>query len=177
MELKVGDVMTRGVIYVRPEDTIKKVAEIMRKNDIDSVIVMKNGRGVGIVTDTDIIRKIVAEGKDPKKHRVGEIMSSPLITISPDADIDDAAKKMSEQRIKRLVVTKNNKIIGIISEFDLINVEPALHTLIREHSMWSIADISPEPGSLSGICEICNNYSDDLRVVNGRLMCETCAKG
>ncbi|HEX54593.1 MAG: inosine-5-monophosphate dehydrogenase [Candidatus Altiarchaeales archaeon] len=175
MELSVGDAMTRGVIYVRPNENIQRVAEIMKKNDIDSVIVIDNGVGVGIVTDTDIISKIVAEGKDPKRVIVSEIMTSPLITIDPDADIEEAAKVMRDRDIRRLVVTKDGNIVGILSEFDIVRVEPALHLLIREHSQWDIADLSPEVGTISGICEVCDNYSESLRPINGRLICEECA--
>ncbi len=176
MELSVGDVMTRAVIYVKPSDNIRKVAELMREHDIDSVLVMENKKGVGILTDTDIIQKVVASGQDPAIVNVNKIMTSPLVTIEPDADIDDAAKMMSEQKVKRLVVTRNNNIVGIISEDDIVNVEPALTTLIREHNMWSIEDISPSPESLSGVCESCGNFSEDLGIANGRLVCEECAK-
>lgn len=175
MELKVGDVMTRGVIYVKPEDNIQRVAEIMRKNDIDSVIVIENGVGIGIITNTDIITKVVADGKDPRRVKVSEIMTSPLITITPNRDIDDAARKMRDNEVKRLVVTRDGKIIGIISEFDIIRVEPALHLLIREHSQWDIADLSSPESTISGICEVCDNYSESLRSVDGRLLCEECA--
>ncbi|HIE34267.1 MAG TPA: CBS domain-containing protein [Candidatus Altiarchaeales archaeon] len=174
MELKVGDAMTRGVIYVRPDENIQRVAEIMKKNDIDSVIVIDNGIGVGIVTDTDVIAKVVAEGKDPKTVVVSDIMTSPLVTIDPDKDVDDAARMMRDRDVRRLVVTQNSNIIGMLSEFDLVSVEPALHLLIREHSQWDIADLSQEVGTISGICEVCDNYSESLRPVNGRLMCEDC---
>ncbi len=174
MELKVGDVMTKGVIYVTPKDNVQRIAEIMKKNDIDSIIVMDRGKGIGIITDRDIICKIVAEGKDPKTVNVSEVMTSPLITITPDIDIDDAARLMRDKNIKRLVVVKNNKIIGILSEFDIIRVEPALHLLIREHSQWDIADIPSPAGTISGICEACGNYSENLRNINGRMLCEDC---
>lgn len=174
MELRVGDVMTRGVIYVRPKDNVQGAAEIMRKNDIDSVIVMDKGKGVGIATDRDIIEKVVANGKDPRNVTVSEIMTEPLITIGPEADIDDAARKMRDKDIRRLVVTKNDRIIGIISEFDIIRVEPALHLLILEHSKWDIADLPSLASQITGICETCENYSENLRNINGRLLCEEC---
>ncbi|HDH41444.1 MAG TPA: CBS domain-containing protein [Candidatus Altiarchaeales archaeon] len=175
MELKVGDAMTRGVIYVKPDENVQRVAEIMKKNDIDSVIVIDNGVGVGIVTDMDIIAKVVATGKDPKTICVSKIMTSPLITITPDADIDDAARVMRDREIRRLIVTQDGNIIGMLSEFDLVRVEPALHLLIREHSQWDIADIASPTTTISGICEVCGNYSEDLRPLNGRLVCEECA--
>ncbi|RLI93333.1 MAG: hypothetical protein DRO89_00325 [Candidatus Altiarchaeales archaeon] len=175
MELKVGDAMTRGVIYVKPDENVQRVAEIMKKNDIDSVIVIDNGVGVGIVTDMDIIAKVVASGKDPRTTCVSKIMTSPLITITPDADIDDAARVMRDREIRRLIVTQDGNIIGMLSEFDLVRVEPALHLLIREHSQWDIADIASPTTTISGICEVCGNYSEDLRSLNGRLVCEECA--
>ncbi|RLI88475.1 MAG: hypothetical protein DRO62_03650 [Candidatus Altiarchaeales archaeon] len=175
MELKVGDAMTRGVIYVKPDDNVQRVAEIMKKNDIDSVIVIDNGVGVGIVTDMDIIAKVVATGKDPKTTTVSKIMTSPLITITPDADIDDAAREMRDREVRRLIVTQDGNIIGMLSEFDLVRVEPALHLLIREHSQWDIADIASPTTTISGICEVCGNYSEDLMPLNGRLVCEECA--
>lgn len=175
MELKVGDAMTRGVIYVTPDDNIQRVAAIMKQNDIDSVIVIDDGVGVGIITNTDIIAKVVADGKDPRMVMVSDIMTSPLITIKPEKDIDDAARKMRDNEIRRLVVTQDSNIVGMLSEFDLVRVEPALHLLIREHSQWDIADIPANESTISGICEVCSNYSENLRPFNGRLMCEECA--
>ena len=174
MELRVGDAMTKGVIYASPKDSIQRIADIMAKNDIDSVIVMEKGKGVGIVTDTDIIKKAVSKGKDTKATPVSDVMTSPLVTIGPEQDIDKAAKMMVEKNVKRLVVTSNNKIIGIISEFDLVRVEPALHLLIQEHSKWDIADIPSSSSTISGICEVCDNYSENLSNVDGRLVCDEC---
>jgi CBS domain-containing protein len=174
MEIRVGDAMTKGVIYATPQDNIQRIAEIMRKNDIDSVIVMEKGKGVGIVTDTDIIAKVVAQGKDPRNTPVSQVMTSPLLTITPDKDVDKAARTMRDKNIKRLVVTQNNKIVGIISEFDLVRIEPALHILIKEHSKWDIADIPGLVGTISGNCEVCGEYSDNLMNLEGRLLCEEC---
>ncbi len=176
MELSVGDVMTRAVVYVKPTENIKRVAELMKSHDIDSLLVMERKKGSGIVTDTDIIRKVVAEGRDPSSIHVAEVMTSPLITIDPEMDIDEAARRMSEQHVKRLVVTKHDNIVGIVSEEDIVNVEPALSTLIREHNIWTIEEITPTPESLSGVCESCNNFSENLKVVDGRLLCEECIR-
>ncbi len=177
MELKVGDVMTRGVIYVRPNENVQRVAEIIKKNDIDSVIVIEKGQGVGIMTDRDILRKVVAEGKHPKSTLVSEVMTTPLLTISPEEPIEKAARIMRDKGIRRLVVSRDHNIIGIFSEFDLVRVEPAMHLLIREHSRFDIADVSPETGTISGICESCSNYSENLRPMDGKLVCDDCASG
>lgn len=175
MELKVGDVMTHGAIYVRPQESVQRVAEIMKNNDIDSVIVIEKKGKAGIITDRDIINKIVAEGKNPKTTPVSEVMTSPLITVTPDEDIDKATRKMRDKNIRRLVVTRNDNIIGILSEFDLVRVEPAMHILIKEHSKWDIADLPSTTGTISGVCESCENYSDGLMAINGKLLCDDCA--
>jgi len=175
-DLTVGDVMTRGVICVDQSDTIQKAAEVLKKNNISSVIVTKKGDGVGIVTERDIIIKIVAESKDPKRIKASDVMTSPLITIGPEASIDDAATIMRDKDIRRLVVTQKGKIIGVISEFDIVKVEPTLHTLIQEKSQWEISSAyAAEEGTVTGMCEVCGEYSESLRSVDGRMTCEECA--
>lgn len=174
-ELRVGDAMTRGVICVEAGDSVFSAAQVMEKNDISSVIVTRKGEGVGIITERDILGKIVTKSKDPKKVKVSEIMTKPLITIKPSASIDDAARLMRDRDIRRLVVEEKGKVIGVISEFDIVRIEPALHLLVREHSRWNISDVDvDEAGSVTGICEVCGNYSDDLKPVSGRMTCEDC---
>ena len=175
-DIKVGDVMTRGVICVDASDTVRKAAEVMKKNAISSVIVTKKGDGVGIVTERDIISKIVAESKDPKRIKISDVMTSPLITIAPEATIDDADSMMRDRDIRRLVVTRKDKIVGVLSEFDIVKVEPTLHTLIQEKSKWDISSAyAAGQGDVTGMCEVCGEYSENLRTVDGRMTCEECA--
>ncbi len=175
-EINVGDAMTRGVICVDAEDTVQEAAEVMKKNDISSVIVTKKGDGIGIVTERDIICKVVAESKNPRDMMVKDVMTSPLITIKPDTEIDEAARIMRDRNIRRLVVAEGDKIIGVISEFDIVKMEPALHTLIREQYTWRLSEASAaSEGTVSGICESCENYSENLSNYDGRLLCQDCA--
>ena len=101
MELQVGDVMVRGVICADASESVQSAAEIMREHDISSLIVTEEGDGVGMVTDRDIIRQIVAEGKDPEHTPVKDIMTYPLITIAADTDVDDAARIMRDRNWAR----------------------------------------------------------------------------
>ncbi|MFH1722392.1 MAG: CBS domain-containing protein [Candidatus Altiarchaeota archaeon] len=175
MEIRVGDVMTKGVICISPKDSVQVAAELMKEHDIDSVLVMDGTKGVGIVTERDIICKIVAEREDPKKTPVSASMASPLITIGPDEDIDEAARIMRNENIRRLVVMDSDNIVGIISDFDITKVEPALHLLIEEKSKWNISDISNVgEGRITGECEECGNYSENLSSGRGRLLCADC---
>ncbi len=173
--LMVGDAMTRGVICVDVEDTVRKAAEVMKKNDISGVVVTKKGDGVGVVTERDIICKIVAEGRRPDDITVRQIMTSPLITIQPDADIDDAARLMRDKDVRRLVVSEKGRIIGVISEFDIVKIEPALHTIIKETYNWQIHQAhAAAEGYVAGVCESCENYSEKLTNYDGRMICAEC---
>ena len=174
MELSVGDVMTKGVIWISAKDSVQKAARVMKENDIESVMVFEKGKGVGIVTEQDIIWKVVAEQNNPGEITALDIMSSPLIKVGTDVDIDDAARLMRNNDIRRLPVEKDDKIVGMLTSADIVRVEPTLHLLIEESSKWDISSTAPEEGILSGVCEACGNYSEDLINVNGRTLCEDC---
>ncbi len=135
-DLKVGDIMTKKVIVIPYGKNIQDVAKLMKKNEIGSIVVvedMTNKRAKGIITERDIVHNIIAKGKDPYKTLVEEVMSKPLRVIKPDTPIEDAAKAMRENRIKRLpVVDEENELVGIISEGDIMKVFPLVVDLIEE---------------------------------------------
>ncbi len=175
-DITVRDAMTRGVICVDYKDTVQEAAEVMKKNDISAVIVTKKGEGVGVITERDIICKLVAANKNPNRVAASDVMTSPLITIKPDASIDDAAKTMRDKDIRRLVVKDKDRIIGVLSEFDIVRIEPALHLLIREQYEWKLHDKdAATEGQVSGVCESCETYSETLKSIDGRLLCDECA--
>ncbi|VVB54768.1 Inosine-5'-monophosphate dehydrogenase [uncultured archaeon] len=143
-ELTVGDVMTRGVITVNVDDPVKKAAEVMKKYEISALLVLQKGEGIGVLTERDIICKVVADSKDASKTPVSTVMSHPLITVSPESSVDNAARLMRDNSIRRLIVTQKNKIAGIITESDIVRVEPELHLLIREKARMEISDAYSE---------------------------------
>ncbi|MFZ8850286.1 MAG: CBS domain-containing protein [Thermoproteota archaeon] len=117
----VKDYMRRNVYYVDFNATVYEASKIMKAHDVGSVIVKLNDQPVGIVTERDILLKVIGEGKDPKKVKVGEIMSSPLVTVKADDTIEEALKKMSIYGFRRLpVVGKNGKIVGMFAQRFLI---------------------------------------------------------
>jgi len=173
--LKVRDLMTRNLITIETKDSITEVATVMTEKGISSVIVKDGDEFLGVITDHDIISKVVSKGLNPKEIKVGEVMSSPLITISPNVTIEEAAKKMRDNKIRRLLVEKNHQKLGTIVESDIIGVDPELHFVIREKSK-----LEPQfrararEVTFSGYCQDCENYSDDLRNISGRWLCEEC---
>jgi len=116
----VKEVMSYPVISVLPTDPISEAVSKMINHEIGAVVVSSGGRPEGIITERDIIRRIIYEGKDPSKTRCGEIMSKPLITVDPEASITKAIQIMKEKGIRRVVVTKENKVVGIVTEKEII---------------------------------------------------------
>jgi len=115
----VEDVMTRASISVTNETTVFQVAKMMEQGGIGAVLVKKNGHLSGIITDRDYATKIVAHNL-PSDTAVEQIMSSPLITINFDESISAAAERMTSKKIRKLAVTDNGKIIGLITSTDLV---------------------------------------------------------
>jgi len=128
--------MTKKVIVIPYGKNMQDVAKLMKKNEIGSIVVvddMTNKRAKGIITERDIVHNVIAKGKDPYKTLVEEVMSKPLRVIKPDTSIEDAAKAMRENKIKRLpVVDEENELVGIISEGDIAKVFPLVVDLIEE---------------------------------------------
>ena len=116
--MKVSKIM-HGVTFVNPEKSVLDVAKLMTKKRIGSVLVKEDDKLLGILTERDILRKVVAKGLDSNKVKVKEIMSSPCCTIDADAELEDASKIFNKHHIRRLPVTKNGKVIGIITTRDV----------------------------------------------------------
>ncbi len=118
----VGEIMTRPVKTISSGDTIEVAAEMMKKNRIGSLVVVKGDEPVGIVTERDIAYKLVAEGKGGDA-KVGEVMSKDLKTVGEDKSLQDAAKLMAAHIIRRLPVVKNGKLVGIVAMEDIMKSE------------------------------------------------------
>ena len=114
---KVKDVMTEKVITVESNKTVSEAAALMAENDVANLIVMDTNIPIGIVTERDFVRRVMAKDK-PSKTKISEIMSTPLRVIDPDAPLKEAARRMVRKRIRRLPVIQDNKLVGIITTTD-----------------------------------------------------------
>lgn len=118
--MKVKDVMTRDVISVSPKTNVIEAAKKMKSANIHTVLVIQNRKLAGIVVDRDLVLRVLAEGKDPAKIHVDEIMTRGPITVEPETSVLDAGKLMKKHKISRLPVVDNNGVVvGIVSEADL----------------------------------------------------------
>lgn len=117
--MKVKDVMTKNVAYVKPDASIMDAARIMQQNDVGSVPVCDQTGVVGIVTDRDIVVRNVITGTDPKSTPVSNIMTTNIATVSSNADIDQLGELMADKQIRRIPVVDNNMLVGIVALGDL----------------------------------------------------------
>lgn len=123
----VKEVMNRNVKTVRPEDTVKDAASIMNNHRIGSLVVVSGtGEVVGILTERDILTDVVATGKSADEVKVSEIMTPNIVTITPDKTLEEAADIMTENRIKKLPVVHEGRLVGIVTATDLIAYEKDL---------------------------------------------------
>lgn len=174
--VRVRDLMSAPLISIDPEALVIDAAKLMDTKRISSVLVRQGEEQFGIITARDVISRVVCKGLDPGKTRVRDVMSHPLLTIGEHATVEDAAKKMRDNSVRRLVVERDHDKVGIVAESDIVRVEPELHFLIREQSRLDARPSSKEPDKvvLSGFCEECGNHSSVLTNLNSMRLCQDC---
>ncbi|PIW40895.1 MAG: hypothetical protein COW21_04835, partial [Candidatus Aenigmarchaeota archaeon CG15_BIG_FIL_POST_REV_8_21_14_020_37_27] len=124
--MQVKDAMNPKVISASKDISIKEAARTLTKHEIGSLIIVEDEKIVGVITESDIIRKVVATGLDPSVTLVEEMMTKDVITIDADAELNDACQTMVDHKIKRLPVLDGGQLVGIITTTDIISVEPKL---------------------------------------------------
>lgn len=132
----IRDVMTENPATVDASATVEDAAKLMDEKDIGNVLVVENGEVQGIVTDRDIVVRVIAKGNGPDAS-VREACSTDVQTLSPDDSIDDAVKRMEQASIRRLPVVEDGKPVGIVSLGDLAKVKD------RDSALADISAASP----------------------------------
>lgn len=173
----VRDIMVSPPVTAAPDLSILDAARLMRERDIGSLIVGDAMRPVGIVTERDLVGKVVAEGRDPRATRLGDLMSSPLLTVPPTMDVMDAARAMARHHVRRLPVLNGSRLLGIVTERDILEVSPDLLEVVRSRgpAEGEGPAEAPEERFLSK-CEACGGLTDGLETSEGLLVCEDCLR-
>lgn len=161
--------MTRNPILVNPLQTVEDCAKKMIQEGVGSLIIEENGRLKGIVTEKDIVQKVVAFSLDAKKMPVNKIMTPNPTVIDPEKDLMEAIKIMNEKHLRRLPVVKDNKLIGLLTIRDVLKIQPELFDLINERAKV----YSSEMAANEGECELCGNYTV-LRKKKNKMICNEC---
>jgi CBS domain-containing protein len=128
----VREIMSKDVKVVRPDTTAQEIVAMMNKFDIGSIIVVQGERPVGIITARDILVRLVEQCLGPGVLTAKQIMTSPLVTISESATIEEAARLMTKKKIKTLPVIDNDKLSGIVTFTDIVFKVPTLLSLLEE---------------------------------------------
>lgn len=178
----VKDIMSANVVTMPPDASVFEVSKSMSEMDISSVIIIDKERPVGIITEADIVRRVIAEEKDTKTTTAAEIMTSPIIHVEPGTGLTDAMRVMAKSNIRRVAVLKNNSLAGIITSRDILRWSPELIDILveslrlrnEESSRDRSEDEDDELIAYGGECSNCGEYSTDLVLEDDEYVCESC---
>jgi CBS domain-containing protein len=182
-KMLVKDVMSSPVVTIDEDATINRAAELMDKDDLGCIIVTdKEGKPLGILTERDLVVRVLAKNVPPDTIKAKDTMTSPLITIEPDATINEAARRMSRLNIRRLGVVYKGQLVGVLSSKDVLGVMPELVEIIQERALIegekraeeNAKETEEEAALLAGNCARCGVWSDNLEKVDGEYLCEDC---
>jgi len=177
--ISVGDIMTRNVITANPQSSLHECSRIMAKDRVNSLLITKNKKLLGILTARDILWAITKKPRlNLKKVKGIAIASKKLAVTKPSADISQALNKMRSSNYRRLPVLSKGELIGVVTIKDILMVEPQLYDEMR-----NLMDNIKESGRkeqqasvewpLEGICDNCGAFSDLLKVYD-QLLCADC---
>jgi len=132
LSLKVEDVMVKDVVTLDENLTVKEAAEVMNKFEIGCLIAVRKGKAMGIVTERDLLKRVVAEAKDSTKTKVKDIMSSPLVVVEPNMDLGEAVKLMFQMKIKKLPVVDGKRLVGLVTLTDIARFQPQMIKILKQ---------------------------------------------
>jgi CBS domain-containing protein len=139
ISLKVEDVMVKEVITIDENSTVKEAAEIMNKFEIGCLIAIRKRKAMGIITERDLLKRVVAEAKDANKTKVKDVMSSPLVVVEPGMDLEEAVRLMFQMKIKKLPVVDGKRLVGLVSLTDIARFQPQVIKILKQLAMRQAA--------------------------------------
>jgi CBS domain-containing protein len=116
---QIRDLMTENPSSCERGTPVAEAAKVMAREDVGSVPVVEGGKLVGVVTDRDLVVRVLAEGRDPQSTTVGEVASSELVTLSPDDGLDQALQLLARHQVRRLPVVEGERLVGIVAQADI----------------------------------------------------------
>lgn len=174
MTVLVKDIMSKPAYSIDINKTAEDAAKLMRKIRRGFLVVVEKGKPVGVISDSDLIEKVIAKNAMPKKVKIKNLMSRPIITVSPDEDILTATRKMKTSNIHRLPVVTNGRLVGVISMTDIARTSPELLDLLEYRLKMKEKPFIIKEERTSGICDSCDDYSENLKRVDDQWLCEDC---
>ena len=171
--VELSEVMTEGVIAVETDSTIVEASNLLEEENIRGLVVIDDGEAVGVIVCRDIVYQVVSEGEDPRDTTVEDVMSTDLIVAEEDEYLDDVAMAMAKNDISRVPVVRGDMLVGIVTQSDILRAWPGFAEIMSEEEELE-ADAFDTPETRSGVCESCDNYSEELVEQNGMWLCPEC---
>ncbi|GAB3664133.1 CBS domain-containing protein [Halopiger thermotolerans] len=199
-ELSVTDVLTTDYVGVSESDTVLGAVQLMRDERASCVLVVRGADAVGIMTEWDLL-DLVADEREPADLTVGDVMTTPVISVAPDRSLTDAASLMTRENIRNVVVEDETGVRGVVTQRDVIAAASSFQATVAPRSSSNNSVRGSEPGQRSdnltpqsaaaeaderalanggdeyttqGVCEACGSLADSLRESNGQLVCPDC---
>jgi CBS domain-containing protein len=119
MPAKVQDLMTSDPATITPDASVREAARLMMQNDVGPLPVVEGGKLVGIVTDRDLVVRVLADGRDPDATQLREAFSPNPITVSPEDDLETALALLAENQVRRVPVVEDERLVGIVAQADI----------------------------------------------------------
>jgi CBS domain-containing protein len=139
VSLKVEDAMVKDVMTIDENSTVKEAADIMNKFEIGCLIAIRKGKAMGIITERDLLKRVVAEAKDATKTKVKDVMSSPLVVVEPNMDLEEAVRLMFQMKIKKLPVVDEKRLVGLVTLTDIARFQPQMIKILKQLAMRQAA--------------------------------------
>ena len=173
----VKDIMSSPVITVDKNKKIDEVAKLMEMQRLGSIVVSEDdGKPIGIITERDLVTRVLAKNKLPSQLSAKEVMTTPLVTIRPEETLNNAARQMSRLNLRRVGVFYKGDLVGIVSSKDILAITPELIETIQEKTRIENSNIEEtiDNPPMAGYCDRCGQWSSQLREKEGEFLCEDC---
>lgn len=173
--LKIHEAMNPNPQTVSETTTVDKALKFMLRTGVGSLIVTGKKKPIGLLTEKDLLLKVMSRNKDPRQLKVKDIMTKKIISVSPHDDLEVAAKLMAKKSLRRLPVLEGRKLVGMLTVKDLLNLAPSLIDILKQRLEMANSSVSAgRKVVVPGICDSCNGHSDALKRVNGEFLCSEC---
>ncbi len=173
--ISVHDAMTKKPVTASPDETIQDCAKKMAREQVGSIVIKDKGELVGIISEKDIVERVVAKGMDVGKTKAREIMIKDLVTITPERDLYDALLLMGHEEIRKLPVVDGKKFLGLLTAKDILKIEPALFDIFST-KIEELREEEDKPIKwMEGICERCS-FQGPVQRIKGKFICTSCLK-
>ena len=175
MAMAVKEIMSRPAVTISENKTAKDAGMLINRTRKGLIVVLRGKTPVGVISDSDLIRQIISKDKKASKIKIKEIMSTPFVSIDPRDEIENAVQKMKKNNIHRLpVVTKDGKLLGVVSLTDIARASPDMMYLLEYRLKMKEMPLEIKESTISGICDSCGDYFEELGNAQGKWLCEHC---